>query len=69
MKAKFRNVNFEMTRANGYGHYLLTGTYRGRVIKVQTTDSDAWDWLSDDSDKKKNNEARRRCYLKIVSQA
>ncbi len=64
--ATFRKVNFEMRRGNGYGQYVIEARYRGQNIKVRTTDSEAWDWINDDSNKEKHNDARRHCYLKIV---
>jgi hypothetical protein len=62
----FRKVNFEMVRGNGYGQYVIIATYRGKKIKVHTTDSETWDWIDDDSNKEKHNDARRHCYYKIV---
>lgn len=65
---KFRNVNFSIEKMSGYGHYKITATYRGMDIVLVTTDSQAWDWIDDDSDTKKHNDARRRCYAMIVSE-
>lgn len=65
-KGKFRNVAFTMTRGNGYGQYIIQATYRGQQVKVHTTDSEAWDYLDDESNKEKHNDARRHCYYKIV---
>lgn len=62
--ATFRKVKFEMARGNGYGQYYILATYRGKSIKVHTTDSEAWDYLNDDSSK--GIDARRYCYNKIV---
>lgn len=64
--ATFRKVKFEMARGNGYGQYYILATYKGKAIKVHTTDSEAWDYLNDDSNKEKHNDARRHCYTKIV---
>ncbi len=64
---KFRKVNFSMTRGNGYGQYVISSTYKGQEVTAHTTDSEAWDWLDDDSDKEKHNDARRHCYNKIVN--
>ena len=65
--ANFRKVNFEMTRGNGYGQYFIIATYRGKSIKVHTTDSEAWDYINDDSNKEKHKYALRHCYNKIVT--
>lgn len=64
--ATFRKVNFTMRRGNGYGQYIIEAHYRGKDIKVHTTDSEAWDWINDDSNKEKHQEALRHCYYKIV---
>ena len=64
--ATFRKVKFEMKRGNGYGQYFIEAHYRGKDIKVHTTDSEAWDWIDDDRDKKKHQDALRHCYYKIV---
>lgn len=62
----FRKVNLQIQRSSGYGHYVITANYRGKFIEAQTTDSQAFDWLNDDSDKAKHQEAKRHCYNKIV---
>lgn len=62
----FRKVNFEMVRGNGYGQYVIVANYKGKAIKAHTTDSEAWDWIDDDSNKEKYDDARRHCYYKIV---
>lgn len=62
----FRKVKMEMTRAHGYGQYYILAHYRGKDIKVHTTEGWAWDWFEDDSDKEKHLEALRYCYRQIV---
>lgn len=64
--ATFRNVEFRMRRGNGYGQYVIEARYRGEDIKAYTTDSEAWDWINDDSNKEKHQDALRHCYRKIV---
>lgn len=67
--AKFRNTEFTMTRGNGYGQYkVIAENYKGKRIVAHTTDSEAWDWLNDDSNIPKHKEALRRCYYKIVAE-
>jgi hypothetical protein len=62
----FRKVKFTMERSSGYGQYIIKGSYKGKDIKVHTTDSEAWDWFNDDSNPKKHMEAKRHCYTKII---
>lgn len=69
--AKFRKVEFEMTRGNGYGQYkVIAENYKGKRIAVHTTNSMAWDYINDEGDTKegreKHREALRHCYYKIV---
>ena len=64
---KFRKVKIEMSRGNGYGQYIITAKYKGKKVIAHTTDSEAWDYFYDDSNKKKHVEALRHCYYKIVS--
>lgn len=63
--AKFRKVQFDMTRANGYGQYYIISTYKGVNIKIHTSDSEVWDYLNSDCEKGKDS--RRYCYNKIVN--
>ena len=64
----FRKVNFGMEKMSSYGHYQIVANYRGKQIKVVTTDSESWDWLDDDDNIEKHNDARRHCYMMIVSE-
>lgn len=64
--ATFRKINLEIEKASGYGQYYITALYRGKEIKVHTTDSECYDWLNDDSNKKKHLEAKRHAYYKVV---
>lgn len=66
-RGTFRKVSFTMDLYHIYGHYVIKANYRGKKIKTITTDSEAWDWIDDESNKKKYNEARKHCYNKIVS--
>jgi len=56
--ASYRKVEFEMARGNGYGQYLIIGTYGGKDITVHTTNSEAFDWINDDSNPAMNKSAR-----------
>jgi hypothetical protein len=63
----FRKVTLEISRGNGYGQYIVSATYRGKQIQAHTTDSEAFDWLNDDSNKAMHQQAKKHCYNKIVS--
>lgn len=63
---KFRKVSFYMKRGNGYGQYeIVAENYRGRRIVVHTTNSEAWDYINDDSNREKHMDALRHCYYAI----
>ena len=62
---KFRKVEMNIKRYNGYGQYLLQSEYKGKFISVRTNDSEIFDWLEDDSNKIKHLEAKQRAYLLI----
>jgi hypothetical protein len=64
--ATFKKVNLKIQRGSGYGQYIITATYKGKEVKAHTTDSEAYDWLNDDSNKEKHQDAKRHCYMKIV---
>ncbi|MDA3780325.1 MAG: hypothetical protein PF487_08950 [Bacteroidales bacterium] len=62
----FNKVTFEMIKGNGYGQYYIISKYKGVDLKIHTTNSDAWDWINDESNKEKHIQALRSCYLMIV---
>ena len=63
----FRKVQLSIVRGNGYGKYIIIGNYKGREVKVHTTNSECYDWLNDDSNKKKNQEAKRYAYNAVIN--
>lgn len=63
---KFRKVELNIRRANGYGQYILSATYKWQEIEVRTTNSECFDWLNDDSNREKHQEAKRYAYMAIV---
>jgi len=64
--ATFRKVNLSIEKTSGYGQYIISATYKGKDLRVHTTDSECYDWLDDDSNKEKHQEAKRHAYSKIV---
>jgi hypothetical protein len=62
----FRKVNLQIQRSSGYGHYVITANYKDQCIEAHTTNSKAFDWLDDDSNKQLHQEAKRYCYNRIV---
>lgn len=64
---KFRKVIFYISRTAGYGQYKIHATYKGKQVIAHTTDSECYDYLNDDSNKKKHQNAKRHAYYKIVN--
>lgn len=64
--AKFRKLDISISRASGYGHYILQCNYKGKYVKVGTTNSECYDWLEDSSVKEMNTETKRYAYRAIV---
>jgi hypothetical protein len=64
--ANFRKIELNIARGNGYGQYYILANYKGKKIEVHTTDSECFDWLNDDSNKKKHLEAKRYAYYMVV---
>lgn len=65
----YRKVKFSIQRTNMYGTYRIEGMYRGKKTIVHTKDSEAFDYINDDSNKAKQLMARKHCYLKLVQTA
>lgn len=55
MKAIIENASIK--RGSGYGQYIVTGTVNGVEVTARTTNSEAFDWFTDDSDLEKIIEA------------
>lgn len=54
-----------ISRGNGYGQYIVSGSVNGEYIEVPTTDSEAFDWLNDDSNEEKHQDAIAHCRMKL----
>lgn len=65
--ASFRKIKLEISKSNGYGQYVISAKYRGKYISTHSTDSEAYDWLNDNSNKLKHSQAKRACYYAIIA--
>ena len=61
---RFHKVHFTMTSL-GRGQYRIEAEYKGRYVETQSTDSEAYDFLDDESDMERHKDALRHCYNKI----
>ena len=63
--ATFRKVEMYISKGNGHGSYILQADYKGQNITAEITDSEVFDWLKDDTNKVKHQEAKRKAYEAI----
>lgn len=55
-RATYKDIDFTMTKT-GYGQYTLSAVVEGRTIKLHSTDSEMYDYLDDEEDEIKHNDA------------
>ena len=58
-------TDVQIKRGSGYGHYIISGNVDGNFIEATTTDSEAFDWLNDDSDLEMQAQAIKHCEMKL----
>ena len=61
-------TNITIQRKSGYGHYLLTGMVNGQIVTKPTTNSECFDWLNDDSNEEKHQEAIEYAKNALINQ-
>lgn len=61
----FKKITFYISKASGYGRYVINAVYKGRDISVRTNDSEIYDFIDNESDKAMYNWARRSCYVLV----
>ena len=52
-------------RLSGYGQYLVSGYVNGTLVTAHTNNSEAFDWLNDDSNEEKHIKAIDYCFSLI----
>jgi hypothetical protein len=57
--------NIKIRKGNGYGQYVVTGEVNGVEVKAHTTDSEAYDYLYNDENLEKSEEALLHCEIKL----
>lgn len=65
-KGTYRRVVFFIEMIS-YGYYVISSDYKGKKIKVESHESEIYDWIDDDSNMEKHQYALSRCY-KIIRQ-
>lgn len=49
----------------GRGQYRIEAEYKGRYVVADSTDSEAYDFLDDESDMEMHTDALRHCWRRI----
>lgn len=49
-----------------YGRYVITGMVNDQLVKINTTNSMAYDWYNDDDDLEKMEEAIAYCTRRLI---
>jgi hypothetical protein len=65
--ARFRKIELKIEKTHLYGRYYVSAKYKGQEIKTMISNSECYDWLNDESNKEKHQEAKRYAYKAIVS--
>lgn len=63
---KFRKVEFSVSHTHSYGRYMIEANYRGKHIRVSTTNSEAYDDM-DSENRRERMDALRYIYGQIVA--
>lgn len=48
-----------------YGHYRITGVVNGTQVSCITTDSEAFDYLNDEDNQEKHEQALAHCVMQL----
>lgn len=65
---KFRKIEISIGYARIAGcKYKIEAKYKGRNVTAYTNDSELFDYMKDDSNKKLHHQAKRSCYNYIVN--
>lgn len=58
---EFNNEIITIEQTHGYGQYIL----RGLGTSVRCTDSEIWDWCTDDEDEEKHLAAKKAAFTRL----
>lgn len=60
-----KTTEIKIERTKSYGHYLVTGIVNGIELSAITTDSEAFDYLNDEDNQEKHEQALAHCEMKL----
>ena len=58
--------NIKIKRTSSYGRYVVTGMVNGIEISAITNDSEAFDYLNDEDNQEKHEQALAHCEYKLI---
>lgn len=69
-KASFNKIKFTIEPYNRipYGHYLIKSCYKGNNVSIVVTNSSLYDYVNDESNIKKQREAKKQIYSMIKNE-
>jgi hypothetical protein len=67
MKNTTLNIdNITMSKASGYGHFIINGCVNGEWVKCNTTNSEAYDYLHNEEENEEMAlEAQQYCEMRL----
>lgn len=70
-KSSFNKIKFTIEPYNRvpYGHYLIKSSYKGNNVSIVTTDASLYDYVNDESNIKKQREAKKQIYKLIKNES
>lgn len=57
--------NLDVRKGKGYGQYIVTADVNGMEVKAHTTDSEIYDWLHDDMNEEKHEQAKESARMLV----
>ena len=65
MKFDITHIGINHTKKSGF-NYEIFGVVNGKNVKAYTNDSEAYDWLLDDSEPELHEQAVKYCETKLM---
>ena len=61
-----KTTEIRIERTSSYGHYRVTGLVNGIEVSAITTDSQSFDYLNDEDNEEKHEQALAHCEYKLI---
>lgn len=70
-RSSFNKIKFTIEPYNRvpYGRYLIKSSYKGNNVSIVTTDASLYDYINDESNIKKQREAKKQIYNLIKNES